>query len=142
MRARSECSDPGKVPAWLPMLGHYGPSLLVQCQSALELSKEFAEAWLKESMFKNEPDQSQKASSISKWLADHKAFKSHSRHIPRSVLEQKGLNIFRMESEPEFQDLALSVFHATTHTFACTPVTKIVENHLGRAFIKVMGPMS
>ena len=28
------------------------------------------------------------------------------------------------------------MFHATTHTFAGTSAAKIVENHMGRAFIK------
>ncbi|MCL4211628.1 MAG: hypothetical protein KJZ68_13315, partial [Phycisphaerales bacterium] len=30
----------------------------------------------------------------------------------------------------------LSVFHATTHTFSGTTAVKIIENNLGRAFIK------
>jgi hypothetical protein len=34
------------------------------------------------------------------------------------------------------QDLALSVFHSSTLTFSSTPTIKIVENHLGRAFVK------
>ena len=29
------------------------------------------------------------------------------------------------------------MFHATTHTFNATPCVKIIENHLGKAFIKV-----
>jgi hypothetical protein len=34
------------------------------------------------------------------------------------------------------QDLALSVFHATTHVFNMSGVVKIIENHLGKAFLK------
>ena len=49
---------------------------------------------------------------------------------------KQGLAIGRIELDPTLQDLSLSVFHATTHTFSNTPATKIVENHAGRAFIK------
>ena len=42
----------------------------------------------------------------------------------------------RLEDDETLQDLSLSVFHATTHTFTGTAAAKIVENHVGRAFIK------
>ena len=44
--------------------------------------------------------------------------------------------VYRLESDEVFQDLALSVFHATTHTFSGTSAVKIVESHTGRAFVK------
>jgi hypothetical protein len=47
-----------------------------------------------------------------------------------------GLRISDLESDQKLQDLVLSVFHATTFTFDSTPATKIIENHIGRAFIK------
>jgi hypothetical protein len=56
-------------------------------------------------------------------------------------LEKRGLKIVRLEVDEHLQDLALSVFHATTHTFTGTGAIKIMENHLGRAFIKAQsGP--
>ena len=42
-----------------------------------------------------------------------------------------------LEKDQTLQDLVLSVHHATMHTFAGTGAVKIVENHLGRAFVKV-----
>jgi len=47
-----------------------------------------------------------------------------------------GLIIENLEDDQEFQDLILSVFHATTHTFNGTNAVKIIENHMGKAFIK------
>ena len=44
--------------------------------------------------------------------------------------------IRNLEDDEQFQDLSLSVFHATTHTFMGTAAIKIVENHRGRAFVK------
>ena len=135
-RAQRECADPAKLSAWLPMLGQYGPDLLVQCESALDVSRELVRTWLETFMFKGLDDRSERAKSISEWLADHKHFKSHARHIPRTEIETRGLVISRLEDDRAFQDFALSVFHSVTHTFTNTPAVKIIENHTGRAFIR------
>ena len=135
-RAQKECADPAKLAAWIPMLGHYGPDLLVQCESALEMSKELVNSWLKSYMFKNQSNRKEQAEAISEWLADHGHFKSHSRHISRDEVARRGLTVVNLEKDPTFQDLTLSVFHATTHAFAGTSAAKIVESHTGRAFIK------
>ncbi len=135
-RAQRECADPAKLSAWLPMLGQYGPDLLVQCESALDMSRELVRTWLETFMFKKLTDRSERAESVSKWLADHKHFKSHARHIPRTEVEKHRLVVSRLEDDQEFQDLALSVFHSVTHTFSVTPAVKIIENHTGHAFIQ------
>ena len=46
-----------------------------------------------------------------------------------------------MENDQTIQDLFLSVFHATTHTFNGTTAVKIIENHNGNAFIKQVRPI-
>ncbi|GAI15319.1 unnamed protein product, partial [marine sediment metagenome] len=46
------------------------------------------------------------------------------------------LEIGNLEDDQDLQDLVLSVFHTTTHTFNATPAVKIIENHLGKAFVK------
>ena len=135
-KAQRECADPAKLSAWLPMLSQYGPDLLVQCETALELSRELVSTWLETYMFKHRDDRVKFARSVSDWLSDRKQFKSHSRHLSRSELSQRGLAVLPLERDAELQDLGLSVFHATTHTFMGTPAVKIVENHTGRAFIK------
>lgn len=134
--AQRECADPDKLTAWLPMLSQYGPDLLVRCDAALEMSRELVKTWLQAHMFHGRPKSAKLAASISNWLSDHRKFKSHSRHISRDELEQRGLNILRLEKDDALQDLALSVFHAATHTFTGTSAVKIVESHNGRAFIK------
>jgi len=118
------------------MLNQYGPHLLIQCKHVSEMSEELVRTWLKNYMFQGQPNRSAKARRIAKWLATHSKFKSHSRHIPRAEAEGHGLVINYLEEDQTLQDLALSVFHATTHTFNGTNAVKIIENHLGRAFIK------
>ena len=135
-KAQRECADPAKLSAWLPMLAQFGPDLLVRCENALAMSRELVRRWLESYMFNNHPDGAARAQAVSDWLANHKYFKSHSRHIDRNELRAHGVDISNLEREDTLQDLSLSVFHAATHTFSATPVVKIVENHLGRAFIK------
>ena len=135
-KASRECADPAKAPVWLPILSQYGPDLLVQCESALCLSQELVRTWLETYMFKEMCDRSEKAARVSRWLANHKQFKSHGRHISRSQLQDNHLVVSDLEDDETLQDLSLSVFHATIHTFTGTPAVKVVENHTGRAFIK------
>jgi len=133
-RAKKECSQNSAVlPAWLPILRQYGPALIVRCQLAMELSAELVFDWLKKYMI---PKDEEKARTIAAYLADHNNFKSHSRFIDRQKARNLGLEIEDLESDQTLQDAVLSVFHSTTHTFNASPAVKIVENHLGKAFIK------
>lgn len=135
-KAQRESADPAKLSAWLPMLSQYGPDLLVRCEATMDMSKELVKTWLETYMLKEKSDRSKKAKQISDWLSNHQHFKSHSRHIARGELQKQQLSILELEDDEDLQDLSLSVFHATTHTFTGTGVVKIVENHTGRAFIK------
>ena len=135
-RAQRECTNPAKLSTWLPMLNQYGPDLLVLCESALDMSRELVRTWLETYMFKELEDRSDRAKSVSEWLANHKNFKSHNRHLPRADIENHGLTVTRLEEDEQLEDFCLSVFHATTHTFAGTSAIKIIENHAGRAFVK------
>ena len=134
--AQKECKDPAKLGAWIPMLSQYGPDVLVKCQHACAMSKSLVQGWLEHYMFKGDSAAKRKAAKIATWLAKHRHFKSHGRHIPRTELESKGLLIERLEEDPKLEDLVLSVFHATNHTFNGTGAVKIIENHEGRAFVK------
>ena len=133
--ARRQTVDPDGLAVWLPMLNQYGPDLLIQCEEALAMSVELVATWLESYMFKHLPDSVEKSRETAEWFANHKNFRSHGRHIPRADLGDK-INVTNLESDPVLQDLSLSVFHATTHTFPGTSAVKIIENHAGRAFIK------
>ena len=58
-------------------------------------------------------------------------------NIDRDQAKEIGLKIEDLEKDQALQDAVLSVFHATTHTLAGTPSAKIIENHLGKAFVKM-----
>ena len=139
-RAKQECRDPALLGAWAPMLGQYGPALLVQCENALKLAENLAAAWLRTWMLSGTKGKrgAIKARSIAKALRDHTRFKSHARHISRDQAKTMGLIIMDLESDQTLQDLVLSVFHATTQAFDNpSGAVKIIENQLGKAFVKV-----
>lgn len=136
--AKEECNkDQKNIRVWIPIIQQYGPALLVECQNAIDLSKELVQKWLKNYMFKDKGDEAiEIATQISNRLTDHSLYKSHRRHIGIKEAKDFGLKIKELEEDQKFQDLVLSVFHATTHTFDATAAVKIIENHLGNAFIK------
>lgn len=135
-KATAECQDPNKIRAWLPMLTQYGPDLLVACENATKLSKNLVSNWLENYMFKDEQTAANKAQSIADWMADHNEFKAHGRPISREMARDKGMNIVDLEDDQFLQDAVLSVYHATSHTFGHSIVAKIVENHLGKAYME------
>jgi hypothetical protein len=136
-RALQDAADPIKLRVWAPMLTQYGPDLLVTCQNLVTLSERLVSEWLETYMFAGQPNAAAQAMAIAGWLSAHNTFLTHARPIPRDQLTAKGLIIRNLENNQSEQEALLSVYHATTHTFGSTPCVKIVENHLGKAFIKM-----
>lgn len=135
-QAQEQCKDPALLGAWVPILPQYGPSLLIQCKNALALAEDLVSEWLSRWMFRNDDDGTVKARAIAKRLADHTTFKSHGRPIHRDAALEMGLVVDPLEADQTFQDLVLTVYHACSHVFSASPAVKIVENHLGRAYVR------
>ena len=133
--AKKECATQSNLAAWLPMLNQYGPDLLRQCELVSVLSRELVEDWLRRYMFAGDEYGSGKAIAVAEWLAGHNNFKSHSRPIARDTLRERGFVVVDLEDDPKFADLVLSVHHAMGITFTNTNAAKIIENHLGKAFV-------
>jgi hypothetical protein len=134
--AKKDCADPQKLAAWLPMLGQYGPDLLVQCKHFSDLSESLVREWLQRFMFAGDPDGATKAATAAQQLVSHDSSHSHGRHLSRDACEAMGLKVTHLEDDQALQDAYLSVFHAATHTFSATDAVKIIENQHGKAFIK------
>ena len=134
--AKKQAQDPKFLGVWLPILGQYGPALLIQCENALKLSHDLVYEWLQNYMFSTSHSKKKIAKNIAAYLSNHKNFQTHSRHIDRDHAKKIGLLIDDLESDQDFQDCVLSAFHAMTHTLSGTSAVKIIENHLGKAFIK------
>jgi hypothetical protein len=136
-RALLDANDPVKLRAWAPMLSQYGPDLLVTCQNLVKLSEQLVSEWLENYMFSGQANAKNQAVVIASWLSAHNIFLAHARPIPRDQLAAKGLVIHDLEANQSEQDAFLSVYHAASHTFAATACVKIIENHLGKAFMKM-----
>jgi hypothetical protein len=135
--AKKECADPSLLPAWIPMLRQYGPALLVQCQLAQDLSHSLVAEWLEQYMLKDLRDAKTKAEAAATALSDHSQFKSHGRFIDRKQARDIGLIVDDLEADTAVENATLGLFHSTTHTFNATAAVKLLENHRGRAFIKI-----
>ena len=86
-------------------------------------------------MFKDDADGEEKAEEITNVLGDHALIKSHARHLSADYCKKIGLKIEMMEDDQELQDAILTLHHACVHTLSSTAALKIIENHLGKAYI-------
>lgn len=88
-------------------------------------------------MFVGLPDADAKAQAVADYFGDYTKHRSHSLGIDRDAARKAGIDkIEDLEVDPALQDAVLSVHHATLHTLA-GPAVKIVENHMGRAYVKL-----
>lgn len=139
--AESEITkDPQKFRTWLPIIRQYGPSFLQECLNAIALSEELASTWLRDYMFRNEPNANERAAKVAKWLADHNNFRTHSRPVwMEQLLEvEPALKIKRIgDVDEEFESRIMAVFWSIDVTFGETDAYKLIEHQAGSAYIQL-----
>lgn len=129
--------DASKLPAWLPILQQYGPSLYKEAKNAIELSAKLVEEWLTAYMFAGQADGPQKAQAIASYLGDHNQFKSHGRRIGREALQDRGANIKNLEEDAELHNRVLDAYYAVVHTFN-GGAFKLFENSRGVGHYRIV----
>ena len=135
-KAREEIqNDPSAIPLWQPIIAKYSPSLVGECEKAIKWADSMVEKWLTIGMFDGQKDAQAKARKILNELADHALTLSHARHIDFDRAAQLGIEILKLEDDPDLQNAVLSVHHACSQTVASTPAFKIIENHMSVSFI-------
>jgi hypothetical protein len=127
--------NPAHAMIWQPIIAKYSPTLVGQCFKAIDWSETMVKDWLKTGMFQGEVDAQAKADTIVQALGSHSLTKSHARHISIDRAKSIGIKVITLEDDPKLQDAVLAVHHACIHTLAHTPALKIIENHIGAAFI-------
>jgi len=127
---------PEKLSIWVPLLAQMGPSLLVECANAKQLSRELVAEWLTKYMFKGEATGPSKAERISSYLADHNQFLSHSKRVSMQELVQLECKIEDLRNKPDLRNAVWELYCAIDITMANTPACKIIENSAGHAVIK------
>ena len=139
-RAREAClKDPDEYPVWADMLRQYGPDLLVEADNASALSASVVRDWLSRYMFSSFPGirKEAKSEALANYLTNHATHLTHSRGVFRGELRDfdPQLCLTDLENDQQLQDLVLTIYHATMHTFGYTDAAKIVENHQGQGYI-------
>lgn len=129
-------NDPKREVVWRPILEMYGPTFLGRCQNAIDWSEQFAREQLSNNMFYRNQNKAEKIDRIINELTEYDKVKSHDRQINWSEARDIGLKVKLIENDPDFQDLVLTVHHCFVHTLSNTAAFKIIENHLGAAFVK------
>lgn len=132
-------NNPLGTQVWGPILSEYTPTLIGECQKAIDWSNGLVKQWLMENMFDGVPDAEAKANNVVDNIGSHALTKSHSRHLHIDYLRDLGLNIFALEDDPQLQDLVLSIHHSTIITIGSTKAAKIIENQNGVSFINTIG---
>ncbi len=137
-RAISEIkADPDRLQFWQFVLDKYHPTFIGQCEQAVKMAEEFVRDRLLDNMLSDDPNANAKADAIVTGLSDVDDNKSHSRHIHIDKCEGLGLKIERLEDDQELQEAVLTVHHCFMHSLSVSGAAKMVENHVGAAFIKL-----
>lgn len=130
--------DNSKIAVWQPIIAKYHPTLIGECQKAVEWSKVIAKNALEKRMLKDNPNKKKIVAKILKELTSHSITLSHSRHLSDEKCKELGLVVESLEDNQDFQDAILTIHHAFMHTLTATPAFKIIENHNGVAYIQSM----
>jgi len=132
--------NPAVLPVWQPIIAQYKPTLLGRCENAIRWSNTFVRGQLRTVMFEGESTARQKASTIVRKLTDYRGNRTHSRHIHYDECRKMGLRVSLIEDDQDLQDLVLTVHHCFMHSLTNTLSFKMIENHLGNAFVKQQKP--
>ncbi len=132
--------DRTRTLSWAPILEQLGPSLLVQSENAIKLSKEMVKDWLKNYMFKNDSNPNNKAQIVVDFLSDHNYFKSHGRRVGIEDLQAKGVKVKNLKEDPRFQKAILELFCSLDLSFSNTAIVRLIENHYGDAVMRFFTP--
>lgn len=139
-KARAEiAANPGMALLWQPILQQYAPTLLSAADQSIKWTREIGAKTLREGLFSGDPEADQKARDLVDFLISHDLHRAHGRHLHRSELSQRGLNIRNLEVDAELQDAVLSVHHSCMLTVGNSGAAKLIENHNGVAHMKIVG---
>lgn len=129
--------DPSKIPLWQPIIAKYHPTLIGECEKAVQWSNDMVKEWLARGMLKDCDNPMVKAAEIVAELSDHALTKSYARHLSADKCKEIGLKVSMLEDDQRLQDTVLTVHHACVHTLSSTHAFKLIENQKGVAFIQI-----
>lgn len=135
-------ADKFKQLTWNPILSRYTPGFVQQCHWAIQRATDMVSSFLKQNMFKDmeEAERNKLTSEIVQKLTELSSDKGHDKHIHFQECLDMGLKVKALEdpTEKKLQDLVLTVHHCYMYTLTNTGAFKIIENHTGRRWVKIL----
>ncbi|MBQ7099076.1 MAG: serine protease [Oscillospiraceae bacterium] len=134
--AQKEMQDnPESARYWSVLLSKYPMAFHYIAQDAIELSDELVGKWLRQYMFAGETgnEVTNRIRRIKNKLNSNN--KSHGRHYNFDFCRELGMKVEALEDDPELHELVKTIHHAFEITLHAYPVTKLIQNHQGDAFI-------
>ena len=87
----------------------------------------------------SDPERAATAQKIFDRLIDLPKNKGHDKHFHYDECLDIGLDVELLEGkDKKLQDLVLTVHHCYMHTLANTGALKLIENHVGRCYAKII----
>lgn len=125
--------------AWAPILQRYGVGLYQMALNAIDLSKTLVKQWLTSYMLNGNPNATQIADDLVGFLADHNAFKSHSRRVDLAELQSRSIIAKDIRIvDPLLWQRVEEAWYAVEHTFEGTGLFKCFENSRERSFFRMV----
>jgi ClpP class serine protease len=133
-------ADPSKVNKWYPIISQFGPSLLIECQTAASLAKTLVQQWLESGMFSSESDPAAAATPIVDALADHGRWLSHGRIVSTDDAIALGIKVIDLRDAVHagLADAIWTAWHAIDLTLENTGAIKLFENSSGQCRLSQM----
>ncbi|MGD1155790.1 MAG: hypothetical protein ABSA41_08170 [Terriglobia bacterium] len=129
-------ADATKLPSWIPILSPLGPSLLVDSQNAIDLSKALVKTWTQTYMLAGDPAAEEKSSRISEYLGSHANFKSHARPVKIPDLVSVGVKVTDIRTNAGLYAAVDELYCCLDILFANSGVCKVFENSAGDALVR------
>lgn len=120
--------DATKLPGWMPILAQLGPSLLVDCIHAIDLSKQLVKTWTKTYMLRGDPEAEAKSDGISRFLGEHAKYKSHARAIKIPELVKEGVVVTDIRTDAKLSSAVDELYCCLDILLGNSPVYKVFEN--------------
>ncbi len=130
--------DPASMPAWLPILQQYAPSLLQECRNRQALSEKLVSTWLETYMFKGEANAADHAKDVAAKLNEHNIWLAHGRRVDLKWLKDAAkVNVLDLKTKPALEAAVWGLHLAIGITFSSSGAFKIVENSKGDALVGI-----
>ena len=139
-RARKELNEDLKqAHLWAPILQSLGPSVLQEAQNALDYGERMVKLWLETRMFKGRDDASKLATKAASYFNKASLHKSHGKRIDRQEASSQNIVTEELESNQDFQEAVLTLYHLMTISFETSPASKIIASNHNKMWVKNIG---